>query len=91
MNHRGFARLKPGELANYRVRLDALGRDKAGNLKLTDFKSSENAGFTPNQITGYELLKKYGGQVVGKKGGAAYPAGFRVPATPVDIMRPGYF
>jgi hypothetical protein len=80
-----------GELADYRVRLDALGRDEAGNLHLTDFKSSDTAGFTPNQQTGYPLIEKYGGQVVGNNGGAAYPAGFQIPPTQVDVLRPGDF
>lgn len=80
-----------GELANYRVRLDAFSRDAEGNLHLTDFKSSDTAGLTPNQKVGYPLLEKYGGQVVGNNGGAAYPAGFDIPPTEVDIIKPGDF
>jgi RHS repeat-associated protein len=78
-----------GELADFRVRLDALGRDEAGNLRATDFKSSEKAGFTPRQTEGYPLLKDYGGQVVGNNGGLFYPAGFDIPPVRVDIVRPG--
>jgi hypothetical protein len=80
-----------GELADYRVRLDAVGTDEAGTIRLTDFKSSDSAGFTPNQKAGYALLKEYGGQVVGNNGGAAYPAGTQIPPTEVDILRPGDF
>jgi hypothetical protein len=78
-----------GELADYRVRLDAIGSDDAGNMKLTDFKSSDTAGFTPNQRTGYPLLAKYGGVVVGNSGGESYPAGTVIPPTKVDVIRPG--
>lgn len=80
-----------GDLAGYNVRLDALGTDNAGNVNLYDFKSSETAGFTPNQTTGYPLLQQYGGQVVGGNGGLAYPAGTIIPPTPVTILRPGGF
>jgi hypothetical protein len=80
-----------GDLANYRVRLDALGTDNAGGINLYDFKSSPTAGFTPNQQVGYPLLQQFGGQVVGGNGGLAYPAGTLIPPTPVTILRPGSF
>lgn len=80
-----------GNLTPYRVRLDAMGSDSDGNLHLTDFKSSDTAGFTPNQDSGYPLIERNGGQVVGNNGGASYPAGFQIPPTPVDILRPGDF
>ncbi|WP_419728009.1 hypothetical protein [Lichenicola sp.] len=80
-----------GELADYRVRLDAIGQDDTNTLRLTDFKSSDTAGLTPNQTTGYPLLENNGGQVVGNAGGPDYPAGFQIPPTKVDIVRPGDF
>jgi hypothetical protein len=80
-----------GDLTNFRVRLDALGTDNAGNINLYDFKSSPTAGFTPNQQVGYPLLQQFGGQVVGGNGGLAYPAGTLIPPTPVTILRPGSF
>jgi filamentous hemagglutinin len=80
-----------GDLANFRVRLDALGTDNTGTINLYDFKSSAGAGFTPNQQIGYPLLEQYGGQVVGGNGGLAYPAGTIIPPTPVQILRPGSF
>jgi len=80
-----------GELASYRVRLDALGLDDSGVSSLTDFKSSATAGFTPNQTTGYPLIEQFGGQVVGNNGGVAFPKGFQIPPSPVIILRPGDF
>jgi hypothetical protein len=74
-----------GTLANYRVRVDAVGTDDDGTYHLTDFKSSDTAGFTPNQTTGYPLLEKNGGVVVG---GDAYPAGTQIPPTAVDVLTP---
>lgn len=83
--------LDNGDLADYRVRLDAISRDDTNTLRLTDFKSSESAGLTPRQTTGYPLLENNGGQVVGNGGGADYPAGFQIPPTKVDVLRPGDF
>ncbi len=80
-----------GNPTDYRVRLDAMGRDDTGALRLTDFKSSPTAGLTPNQAAGYPLLEQYGGKVVGNSGGTDYPAGFPIPPTHVDILRPGDF
>ncbi len=80
--------LDNGQLADFRVRLDAIGTDDYGSFKLTDFKSSDTAGLTPNQTEGYPLLEKNGGQVVGNNGGEYYPAGTPIPPTPVDIITP---
>jgi hypothetical protein len=77
-----------GDLADYRVRVDAMSIDADGNLQLTDFKASDTAGFTPNQQTGYPLLQQFGGQVVGGNGGPFYPAGFVFPPTQVTIITP---
>jgi hypothetical protein len=80
--------LDSGELADFRVRLDAIGTNDEGAVQLTDFKSSDTAGFTPNQQVGYPLLENNGGQVVGYNGGDAYPPGTQIPPTSVNIIRP---
>ena len=99
-NHDGVDRAAPvsirpftetGELANFRVRLDAVGLDDTGSIVQYDFKGSANAGFTTNQQAGYPLLDKNGGVVVGNNGGLMYPAGTIIPPTPVTILRPGSF
>jgi RHS repeat-associated protein len=76
-----------GTLADYRVRLDALGQG-GGAFRVSDMKSGAG-GFQPNQVKGYPLIEKYGGVVVGSKGGAAYPAGTKIPPTQVDVYREG--
>jgi hypothetical protein len=81
----------PGTLAGHGVRLDAMSIDGKGALQLTDFKSSASAGYTRNQTKGYPLLEQYGGQVVGKRGGAHYPHGFQIPPTQVTTIRPPDF
>jgi hypothetical protein len=80
-----------GDLASFRVRLDALGTDDAGTIRLFDFKSSETAGFSPNQRVGYPLLQQFGGVVVGNNGLPWYRPGIVIPPTPVTIIRPGGF
>jgi hypothetical protein len=59
-----------------------------GALQLTDFKSSQSAGYSRNQTKGYPLLERYGGQVVGKNGGDRYPHGFQIQPTEVTTIRP---
>ncbi len=78
-----------GNPVDFRVRLDAVGMDDAGIIRLTDFKSSDTAGFTPNQQLGYSLLEQNGGIVVGDNGGKFYPVNTIINPTPVDIIRPG--
>lgn len=73
---------------NARVRADFLGRD-ATAVRVTDAKASGSAPFTANQTRGYPLIEKYGGVVVGSKGGALYPAGTIIPPTKIDVYRPG--
>jgi hypothetical protein len=77
-----------GTLADYVVRLDAITVYEKGVLQLTDFKSSNLAGYTKRQRTGYPLLDKFGGQVVGANGGNPYPHGFQIPRTKVTTIRP---
>ena len=77
-----------GELADFRVRLDTMSQNQGGPAVLTDFKSSDTAGFTPRQTVGYPMLEQNGGQVVGDNGAPDFPAGFQIPPTSVDIIRP---
>jgi hypothetical protein len=77
-----------GTLADYVVRLDAVSVNRKGALQLTDFKSSDRAGYTRNQAKGYPLVQRYGGQVVGESGGAQYPHGFQIRPTEVTTIRP---
>jgi RHS repeat-associated protein len=71
-----------------RVQLDAAARDgQTGVIKLTEFKSSETAPFTPNQATGYPEIAKTGGVVVGQ-GKPGFPGGTSIPRTEVKVVRP---
>jgi hypothetical protein len=54
---------------------------------LTDFKSSDTAGFTVNQEYGYPLLEQNGGMIVGNNGGDFFPDGRTIDPTPVDVIR----
>ena len=69
-----------------RVRLDAVGTDGSGAIRLTDGKASPTAPHTPNQTVVYPELEVHGGTVVGK-GKGAYPGGTVIPPTKVDIIR----
>jgi hypothetical protein len=70
-----------------RVRLDFASRDAAGNLKLTEAKSSPTAPLTRNQRAGFPEIAKAGGTVVGQ-GKPGVPGGTQIPPTNVDIVRP---
>ena len=59
-----------------------------GTIHLTDFKSSNTAGFTPNQEFGYPLLEQNGGIVIGDNGGEWYRDDTIIPPTAVDTIRP---
>ena len=69
-----------------RVRLDAVGTDAGGSVRLTDGKASPTAPHTPNQTVVYPELQTHGGTVVGQ-GKGIYPGGTVIPPTPVDIIR----
>jgi RHS repeat-associated protein len=77
-----------GTLADYSVRIDYLGRQN-NQLRLSEAKVSSTGGFTKNQVKGLPLVEKYGGEIRGEQGGAAYPAGTVIPPTKVDVYRPG--
>lgn len=75
--------------ADFFVRPDGIGRHPAtGELHLWDAKAGELPTFTPNQQAGYDLIRRYGGTIVGKNGGQLYPEGMYVPPTEVDTVRP---
>jgi RHS repeat-associated protein len=74
--------------ASFRFKPDFLGK-KDGEIVATEGKSSETAPLTHRQAEGIPLLEKYGGTVVGRKGGDAFPAGTELPpGTKVNIVRP---
>ncbi len=80
-----------GTLADYFVRVDAIGENQSGDVVLSEFKSSPDASFTANQNKGYPLIGLYGGQVIGENGGSIYPAGTVIKPSPVQVYRPGSF
>jgi hypothetical protein len=82
-------RLDNGQLADYTVRVDDLGRNRTtGAIELIDAKSSDTAGLTTNQTKGYPLIERNGGVVVADNGGARYPNGFVIPRTRVQFITP---
>ncbi|MBI2390510.1 MAG: VCBS repeat-containing protein [Deltaproteobacteria bacterium] len=71
-----------------KVRVDFLGKDKeTGEIKATEGKGSDTAGFTKNQKKGYPEIETDGGVVVGK-GKPGYPPGTKIPSQKVDVVRP---
>jgi hypothetical protein len=76
-------------IADFRIRFDGLGTNPETQIINTlEAKSSATAPLTPGQARGFPLIEEYGGVVVGKKGGALYPAGTVIPPNPVQIIRP---
>ena len=72
-----------------KIKIDAIGYDSStGKLILREYKSSETAPLTKNQIKGFPELKDNGGVVVGK-GKGIFKAGVEIPpGTIVEIIRP---
>ncbi|MEO0639420.1 MAG: hypothetical protein AAFY70_06825, partial [Bacteroidota bacterium] len=70
-----------------RTRLDIVGKDASGNIKLTEAKSSKTAPLTKNQKRGFPEIKAKGATVVGK-GKGDFKGGTKIPPTEVDIVRP---
>ena len=60
---------------------------KSGRVKLTEAKGSETAHLNSNQRSGYAEIEQSGGTVVGS-GTKEYPAGTKIPATRVRVVRP---
>ena len=74
---------------NIRFRIDVIGHhDETGELILQEYKSSKTARLTENQKYGFEDLRLYGGEVVGK-GKGKFTKGFEIlPGTRVKEVRP---
>jgi RHS repeat-associated protein len=70
-----------------RTRIDVVGRDASGGLRLTEAKSSSSAPLTPNQRAAFPEIAQTGGTVVGV-GKPGVPGGTQIPPTNVDIVRP---
>ncbi len=80
--------VQDGNEGYVKIRLDAIGKDKDGNIVIYEFKSSETASFTKNQKAGFDLLRKYGGTIVSKEKGV-YKRGDTIPAgTKVMVQTP---
>ena len=67
------------------ARLDAMGTDANGTIRLSDGKLTPTAPLTPNQTIVYPELEIYGGTVTGA-GKAPYTGGTAIPPTAVDIL-----
>lgn len=70
-----------------KTRVDIVSKDKDGNIKCTECKSSETAPLTKNQKQAFPEIEESGGTVVGK-GKPEYPGGTEIPPTKVDVVRP---
>jgi filamentous hemagglutinin len=70
-----------------RTRIDIIGTDAAGSIRLTEAKSSATARLTPNQRAAFPEIAASGGTIVGK-GKPGYPGGTQIPPTRVAICRP---
>ncbi|VUD51028.1 tRNA3(Ser)-specific nuclease WapA [Thalassocella blandensis] len=70
-----------------KTRVDLVSKDKDGNIKCTECKSSETAPLTKNQKQAFPEIEESGGTVVGK-GKPEYPGGTEIPPTKVDVVRP---
>lgn len=77
-----------------RIRVDAINYDKKKGYHIQEYKSSEEAPYTKNQLNGFKDLFKYGGRVVGKGKGkkdddGAIVGGMEIPpGTDVEVVRP---
>ena len=70
-----------------KTRLDLVGRDASGSVRLTEAKASETARLTPNQRTAFPEIAETGCTVCGQ-GKPGFPGGTRIPPTNVEIVRP---
>ena len=70
------------------VRADALTRDPSTKeIGVVDFKSSELAPLTPNQMRTYREIEDSGGTIIGR-GKPGFEGGTTIPPTRVQIIRP---
>jgi LysM repeat protein len=76
--------------ASFKIRADGLGTNpNTLTINLLEAKGSATAPLTKNQKLGFPLLQRYGGTIVGTKGGVNYPAGTVInQGTTVQILRP---
>ena len=71
-----------------KIRVDAIGYDKDGNLIIKEFKSSSTAPLTRNQRKAFVELKNSGGTVV-REGKGIFIGGFEIPeGIDVKVIRP---
>lgn len=70
-----------------RTRVDVVGKDASGRVKLTEAKSSQTASLTKNQKSAFPLIEQKGGTVVGT-GKPGFEGGTKTPPTKIDIVRP---
>lgn len=83
----------PEKNETVKIRVDAIAYDeKQKCYKIQEYKSSENAPYTKNQLKGFEILYKYGGVVAGKGKEDDYGSILgkdEIPAgTDVEVVRP---
>ncbi|MFA0814299.1 MAG: hypothetical protein ACC608_00755 [Anaerofustis sp.] len=71
-----------------KTRVDAMGIDKQGNIRIVEFKSSATAPLTKNQKIAFPEIYNSGGVVVGK-GKGMFTEGYKIPAgIKIEIIRP---
>ncbi|HSY16873.1 MAG TPA: RHS repeat-associated core domain-containing protein, partial [Candidatus Acidoferrales bacterium] len=70
-----------------KTRVDFATKDEAGQIGLTEAKSSSTARLTPNQAKAFPEIEKTGATVKGQ-GKPGFPGGTQIPPTKVDVVRP---
>ena|SRR5258708_5032734 len=70
-----------------RTVIDVMGRDGAGNIALTEAKSSATAPLTPNQAAAHPEIAESGATVIGQ-GKGEFTGGTQIAPTKVDVVRP---
>ena len=78
-----------GNPVNYRVRVDNTVGTPGSKIptKIIEAKGSATAPLTKNQAKGYPLIEKNGGII--EKGSGKSKIKTPIPATPIDVIRPG--
>lgn len=71
-----------------KTRVDTMGIDKQGNIRMAEFKSSATAPLTKNQKIAFPEIYNSGGVVVGK-GKGMFTEGYKIPTgIEIEIIRP---
>jgi len=70
------------------TRVDAIGYDGGGNLVIREFKASDTAPLTKNQLATFDPLILNNGGVVTGKGKGLFPGGFVIPPIDIVVIRP---